>query len=294
MGDEEIGQVELGLQVLEQIDDLGLDRDVEGGHGLVTDDQLGIEGEGPGDADTLALAAAELVRVTVVEVGVQTHHPQQLLDPRVLGLAVHDLEVGERLGDDVADRHPGIERGEGILEDHLEMLALLAQALAAQPGELDAVEDHPARGGRGELGEHAGERRFAASGLTDQPHRLPGPDLEADAVNGPADGADPDVEVLDHIDGAQQGFPGRLGARALRRPRGEGASHGHAPRARGLGPRARRDPDPPARWAGAPRWRPRARCRPASPRPSPHTLVSWSPSMRRYGHRPPAPARDPR
>jgi len=38
--------VELGLQVLEQIDDLGLDRDVEGGHGLVTDDQLGIEGEG--------------------------------------------------------------------------------------------------------------------------------------------------------------------------------------------------------------------------------------------------------
>jgi len=143
------------------------------------------------------------MRVTVVEVRVETHDPQQLLDPGVLGLAAHDLEVGERLGDDVADRHPGIERGEGILEDHLEVLALLAQALTAQPGELDAVEDHPPRGWRGELGEHPGECRLSASGFTDQPHRLPGPDLKADAVDGPADSADPDVEVLDHIDGTQ-------------------------------------------------------------------------------------------
>ena len=51
------------LQLLEQVDDLRLDRDVEGGHRLVGDDQLGLERERPGDADALALAAGELVRV---------------------------------------------------------------------------------------------------------------------------------------------------------------------------------------------------------------------------------------
>jgi hypothetical protein len=90
VGDEEVGEVELGLEVLEQVDDLGLDRDVEGGDRLVADDQLGVEGEGAGDADALPLAAAELVRVAVVEVGVQADHPEQLLDPGVLLLAAHD------------------------------------------------------------------------------------------------------------------------------------------------------------------------------------------------------------
>jgi hypothetical protein len=62
VADEEVGEAELGLQVLEQVDDLRLDRDVEGRDGLVADDELGPQGQGPGDADALALAAGELVR----------------------------------------------------------------------------------------------------------------------------------------------------------------------------------------------------------------------------------------
>ena len=42
---------------------LRLDRDVERGDRLVGDDQLGLDRERAGDADALALAAGELVRV---------------------------------------------------------------------------------------------------------------------------------------------------------------------------------------------------------------------------------------
>ena len=55
--DEQEGQPALGLEILEQVEDLGLDRDVERRDRLVADDQVGIEREGAGDADALALAA---------------------------------------------------------------------------------------------------------------------------------------------------------------------------------------------------------------------------------------------
>ncbi len=63
--DEEIGEVELLLQLDEQVQDLGLDRDVERGDRLVGDDELRLQDERAGEADALALAAAELVRVAL-------------------------------------------------------------------------------------------------------------------------------------------------------------------------------------------------------------------------------------
>ncbi len=61
MGDEQVGQGELLLERLQEIEDLRLDRDVEGGHGLIGDDQPGPEDEGAGDPDPLSLAAAEFM-----------------------------------------------------------------------------------------------------------------------------------------------------------------------------------------------------------------------------------------
>ncbi len=69
VGDEDVGQAEGVLELLEQVDDAGLDRHVEGRHRLVEHDQLGLEGQGPGDADPLALPAGELVRVAVGVLG---------------------------------------------------------------------------------------------------------------------------------------------------------------------------------------------------------------------------------
>ena len=80
VGDEDEGDAEVAAQVGEELDDLGLDRDVEGGDGLVGDDELGLQGEGAGDGDALALAAGELVRVA-------------------LGVLGGEADLGEELGD---------------------------------------------------------------------------------------------------------------------------------------------------------------------------------------------------
>ena len=62
VGDEDVGEPQLGLERLEQVEHLRLDRDIERRHRLVAHDQLRLEDQRPGDADPLALAAGELVR----------------------------------------------------------------------------------------------------------------------------------------------------------------------------------------------------------------------------------------
>ena len=90
VGDEEVGQAELLLEVVEQVEDLALDRDVERADRLVADDELRVERQRPGDADALALAAGELVRVAV-DVGLVEADPGQQLADQVLALG----RVGE-------------------------------------------------------------------------------------------------------------------------------------------------------------------------------------------------------
>jgi hypothetical protein len=63
VADEQVRQPELPLQIQEQVQDLGLDGDVQGRDRLVGDDQFGLAGQGASDADALALAAGELVGI---------------------------------------------------------------------------------------------------------------------------------------------------------------------------------------------------------------------------------------
>ncbi len=57
MRNKEIGQVVLLLQILQQIDDLRLDRYVQRRNRFITDDYLGLKNQRPGDADSLPLTA---------------------------------------------------------------------------------------------------------------------------------------------------------------------------------------------------------------------------------------------
>ena len=130
VGDEDEGEVEVALQVPQQVDDLCLDGDVQGGDGLVGDDQLGLEGQRAGDADALALAAGELVRVAVVVLGVKADDLQQLLDPLLHATGRADPVDLHRHGDDPADGVPGVQRGVRVLEDDLHVLAAAGAAPA--------------------------------------------------------------------------------------------------------------------------------------------------------------------
>jgi len=110
VGNEQVGQAKLLLEVLEEIDHLPPDRDVEGGDRLVADDQLRIQGQSPCDADPLALAAGELVWVAPHVLFLQPHNLQQFEDPGLPLLPVRHAVDEERLPDDVGDVLAGVDK----------------------------------------------------------------------------------------------------------------------------------------------------------------------------------------
>ena len=63
--DEDVRQAELLLQVAQQVDHLGLDRNIQGRDRLVAENHLRPHRQSPRDADPLPLAAAELVGLTI-------------------------------------------------------------------------------------------------------------------------------------------------------------------------------------------------------------------------------------
>ena len=103
VGDEQEPEVELGAQPLEQADDLGLDADVERRHRLVEHEQVGADGERPGDADALALPARELVRVATGGVGGSWTSSSSSATRAALVAGVDAVHL-ERLGEQLAAR----------------------------------------------------------------------------------------------------------------------------------------------------------------------------------------------
>ena len=67
VADEQNGQALslLGTEFIQQLDDLFLNSHIQGRGGLVTDQQLRLNGQGSGDGRPLALPAADLVGVAV-------------------------------------------------------------------------------------------------------------------------------------------------------------------------------------------------------------------------------------
>ena len=80
MGDKEIGQTEFVLQLVEHVDDLRLDRDVEGRYRLIADNEVRIDSQGSGNTDTLALSAGELMGVARRMFGVEADMVHELQD----------------------------------------------------------------------------------------------------------------------------------------------------------------------------------------------------------------------
>ena len=116
--------------------DLRLHRDVERRDRLVGDDERRIQRERAGQADALALSAAELVRIPRELRPVEPDQLEQLRDARTSLRLAPDAVDDQRLFDDVADPHPRIERRVRILKDDLHVAARLAHA---RPGERQDV-----------------------------------------------------------------------------------------------------------------------------------------------------------
>ena len=147
VADEQVGQVEVALQVEQQVEHLALDRHVERRHGLVRDDEVGAQRERPGDADALPLAAGELVRVAAGVLAPEADELEGVLDALVARGAVVEPLGEQALADDVRHGHPRVQRPERVLEDDLHPAAERPHVVGIDVGELVAVE-HDAPVGR--------------------------------------------------------------------------------------------------------------------------------------------------
>ena len=196
----------------EELEDLGLDGDVEGGGGLVCNEQGGAVEEGHGDEDALALAAGELVGVVAeaalgvgegdfFEGGDGAEAEFAAREGRLVGL--------EAFGELAADGHDGVEGGHGLLKDHGDFAAAegapevrgLAEEFAALPedgaGDLGGGAEEAEDGERGDA--------FAGAGFADEAEDLAGGEGEGDAVDD-LRGADGDAEVAEREEGCRGGL----------------------------------------------------------------------------------------
>ena len=187
------------LQIAQQVENLRADRDVQRRHRLVADDQLGLDRERAGDGNALALAAGKFVRVAARKTRLEADQLQQFLDPRAVPRPRHQVMQLERLAQDLADGHPRIERGVGILKDDLRLAAEAAELLGIHRQQIAAFEADAAGVGLDQPQHQPAHRRLAAAGLADQRQRLAGLDNKTHAVDGvDMGGRPPEYRALRH------------------------------------------------------------------------------------------------
>ena len=149
VGDEEVGQPPLLLELDEEVEHARLDRDVERRGGLVGDDHGRLGAERAGDGDALALAAGELVWQAIERGGVEPHALQERGRAGAGLAAAHARVDHDGLHQRARDGEARVERGEGILEHHLDHRAQRAQPPA--PRARDVLPAHDDRAAVGPL-----------------------------------------------------------------------------------------------------------------------------------------------
>ncbi len=105
------------------------------------------------------------------------------MHPRVGVFTARDVVDLEGLGDDIADRHPRIERRVRVLEDDLHLLTQDARVAPAQLPDVTPFEEHLALRRRQQIEDHASRGRLAGTRLADEPERLALTNREIDPVD---------------------------------------------------------------------------------------------------------------
>ena len=206
MGDKNDGGAQLFVYGPEQVQDLGLDSYIQGGGGLIRDEQLRVAQKSDGDHDALAHAAGQLKGI-LLQSGLRAGdaHGAQHLDRHLVGLGLGDLLVeADHLSKLVSNGKQGVQADHGLLKDHGDLVAPdpahLALGLGEQlfPVEADAPGDLSGRGGQ-QAYDALGSDTFARAGLPHQTQFLPFFQGEADVVHrsgGAVFGLESDAEIL--------------------------------------------------------------------------------------------------
>ena len=120
MSDEEDRDTQVFPQVSQELEDPGLDRDVEGGGGFVGKEKVGVGHEGHGNHGPLAHATGKFMREgTGPLLGVPDSHLLHHGEGSFLGLFPGSVLMGQNgLGHLVENPQVGVETAHGVLKDH--------------------------------------------------------------------------------------------------------------------------------------------------------------------------------
>src|SRR5207244_954800 len=111
---EDVGEAVVSAEAAEEVQDLRLDRDVEGGGRLVEEEHARLEDEGARDRHALALAPRELVGIAEAVGRAEAHLVEGPLDPSARVTQAVDRD-GLREG--AVHGAPRVEGAVGVLED---------------------------------------------------------------------------------------------------------------------------------------------------------------------------------
>lgn len=126
MRDEQAAQFQFLLEILQQVDDDGLHRDVQSGCGFVQHQKLGTHDQGSGDGDALSLTAGEFMRIALI-VGAGQPYPLKHGKHLLLSFCSSKLCMnGQGSRYDLFHGGSGIQGCIGILKDHLHLRAQAA------------------------------------------------------------------------------------------------------------------------------------------------------------------------
>ena len=212
MGDKQDGGAEFLFQVVHEPEHLGLDRHVQGGGGLVRDQQLRTAGKGHGDHDALAHTAGELMGILLGhDLGVRDLHVPENLHGLCRGLLLfHVLVNHEHLGDLLLDGEHRVQGGHGLLEDHGDLVAAdLVHLLHGDLGQVPAVEQDLAAVDIAVAVQQAEDRHggdaLTGAGLAHDAEGFPFLDAVGGVVHGLDDAAAGGEEGME-VNDFQQGF----------------------------------------------------------------------------------------
>jgi hypothetical protein len=192
MGYQQYAHLTLLLELVEEVEDLGLNGDIEGSGRLVGDEQFRFAGYGHSNHNALPHSARHLVRVFGNALGgVGYADFSQHFGGNIPGLGFFFfLMQPDCLDNLLADGINGIQAGHRLLENHRDTVpANGAYSLVGQFKEISAVEIYLAGNdfaGRVSYKTHNGQRgnAFATAAFTDEGKRLALFYRKADILNG--------------------------------------------------------------------------------------------------------------
>ena len=187
MGNEHIGQTALTLELVHQVQNLGTNRDIKCRNRLIGDDELRVHDHGPRNADTLTLAAGELMRIARLVFRKKTDRLKHRI---YLGFPVRfilvQMKVVQPFRNAVVNRRTLIERSGRILEDHLDVADNLPLLLLGDLAiDFLALEKNFAIRRRCQTDNRPRRRCLTRTGFTDKSKCLALVDLEVCVLDSP-------------------------------------------------------------------------------------------------------------